>query len=202
VEAKFQQEIQNLQEATPVSEQNLIRLRALYLFCGMVANARDISTERKVELYSSMMGLSITAISPPTPGAAASPSAASSCVGKGAAVAVQAYALAIAKPRLLPAFVRDNAALFARDGDAVRCLRDLTSFLEGNLGFVQADEQEFSDLSTLFAPREPQAITAFELAANGSKNLLKFFLLSQLGIPDHILGQSCTTLHISSMSSL
>jgi hypothetical protein len=55
IEGKIKDEIQNLQKDAPVTEQGQIRLRTLYLFCGMVANARDISTERKVELYKIMM---------------------------------------------------------------------------------------------------------------------------------------------------
>jgi hypothetical protein len=55
IEGKIKDEIQNLQKGAPVTEQGQIRLRTLYLFCGMVANAKDISTERKVELYKIMM---------------------------------------------------------------------------------------------------------------------------------------------------
>ena len=55
VEGKIKDEIQNLQKGAPVTEQGQIKLRTLYLFCGMVANARDISTDRKVELFKIMM---------------------------------------------------------------------------------------------------------------------------------------------------
>ncbi len=55
LEGKMKEEIQNLQIGSSVSEQGIIKLRTLYLFCGMVANARDISTEKKVELFKVMM---------------------------------------------------------------------------------------------------------------------------------------------------
>jgi hypothetical protein len=51
---KFRQEIDNLQRNVPVSEAVQVRVRALYLFCGMVANATDISTDRKFEMYRMM----------------------------------------------------------------------------------------------------------------------------------------------------
>ena len=55
LEGKIKEEIQNLQVGSSVSEQGIIKLRTLYLFCGMVANAKDLSTERKVELFRVMM---------------------------------------------------------------------------------------------------------------------------------------------------
>jgi len=55
VEGKLKQDIQNLQKGVSVSEQGQIKLRTLFLFCGMVANAKDISTERKVNLFQIMM---------------------------------------------------------------------------------------------------------------------------------------------------
>ena len=55
VEGKMSDEIQNLQKGVPITEQGQIKLRTLYLFCGMVANATDISTDRKVELFNLMM---------------------------------------------------------------------------------------------------------------------------------------------------
>jgi hypothetical protein len=55
VKGKMREEIQNLQKGTPVTEQGLIARETLYLFCGMVANAKDISTERKFELFREMM---------------------------------------------------------------------------------------------------------------------------------------------------
>lgn len=55
IQGKLKNEIQNLQKDTPVSEQGQVQLRVLYLFCGTVANAKDISTERKVKLYQEMI---------------------------------------------------------------------------------------------------------------------------------------------------
>jgi hypothetical protein len=57
LEAKMKEEIQNLQIGSSVSEQGIIKLRTLYLFCGMVANAKDLSTEKKVELFKVMMDI-------------------------------------------------------------------------------------------------------------------------------------------------
>lgn len=54
VEGKLQEQIQNLQQGAPPNHQLLIRLRMLYLFCGMVANAKDLSTERKIQLFQEM----------------------------------------------------------------------------------------------------------------------------------------------------
>lgn len=51
VEGKLKSEIQNLQQGTAsVSEKYAISARMIYLFCGMIANAKDIGTERKNEL--------------------------------------------------------------------------------------------------------------------------------------------------------
>jgi len=55
VEGRMKEEIHNLQKGAPVTEKTLIELRTLYLFCGMVANAKDITTDRKVELFNLMM---------------------------------------------------------------------------------------------------------------------------------------------------
>jgi tetratricopeptide (TPR) repeat protein len=55
LEGKIRSEIENLQKGVPVSERNQIKLRTLYLFCGMVANAKDINTDRKVALFNLMM---------------------------------------------------------------------------------------------------------------------------------------------------
>jgi hypothetical protein len=55
VDGKIRNEIQNLQKGSPVTEKSLIELRTLYLFCGMVANAKDITTDRKVALFNLMM---------------------------------------------------------------------------------------------------------------------------------------------------
>jgi hypothetical protein len=55
VEGRMKDEIHNLQKGASVTEKTLIELRTLYLFCGMVANAKDITTDRKVELFNLMM---------------------------------------------------------------------------------------------------------------------------------------------------
>jgi hypothetical protein len=60
IEGRMKDEIQNLQKGAPATEQGQIKLRTLYIFCGMVANAKDISTERKVELYKVMMDIKNT----------------------------------------------------------------------------------------------------------------------------------------------
>lgn len=62
VEGKLREEIQNLQKNTTVSEQGQIKLRTIYLFCGIVANAKDIPTERKIELYRTMTDLSTSPV--------------------------------------------------------------------------------------------------------------------------------------------
>jgi hypothetical protein len=54
IEGQAKDQIQNLQAGAPASEQDPIKLRVLYLFCGMVANATDIPTERKVQLFEEM----------------------------------------------------------------------------------------------------------------------------------------------------
>jgi len=61
-ESKTKTAIENLQKNAPISEKGLVQLRTLYLFCGMVANATDISTERKVQLYKGMMNLNTKGI--------------------------------------------------------------------------------------------------------------------------------------------
>jgi hypothetical protein len=71
VESKATEQIQNLQSGVPANQQDPIKLRLLYLFCGIVANAKDISTERKLQLYQEMFKLSSEATpsrqEPPTP---------------------------------------------------------------------------------------------------------------------------------------
>lgn len=55
IEARLKQEIKNLQQGTAsVSEKYAIAARTMYLFCGMVANAKDISTERKWQLFQAL----------------------------------------------------------------------------------------------------------------------------------------------------
>lgn len=67
IEGRVKDEIYNLQKEVPVTEQGLIKLRTLYLFCGMVANAKDLSTERKVELFRVMMEVKTTDEPKPKP---------------------------------------------------------------------------------------------------------------------------------------
>jgi hypothetical protein len=55
IEGKLKTEIRNLQQGTEtVSESLAVAARAIYLFCGMVANAKDLSTERKFQLFNSL----------------------------------------------------------------------------------------------------------------------------------------------------
>jgi hypothetical protein len=57
VKGKIKDEIQNLQQGVPLSEQGIIKLRALYLFCGMFANDNNITPKQKVEFFNTMMNL-------------------------------------------------------------------------------------------------------------------------------------------------
>lgn len=57
VEGKVRNEVDNLQKEAPLPERGQVALRTIYVFCGMVANATDISTERKVQLYQIMVKL-------------------------------------------------------------------------------------------------------------------------------------------------
>lgn len=54
----IKREIQNVEIAAPQHDQELIEARTLYVFCGMVANAKDITTTKKVELFKQMMAVS------------------------------------------------------------------------------------------------------------------------------------------------
>ncbi|PTR06619.1 hypothetical protein C8R32_110103 [Nitrosospira sp. Nsp5] len=57
IEGKLKDEIKNLQQGSDtVSESLAVKARTLYLFCGMVANAKDLSTERKFELFTILQG--------------------------------------------------------------------------------------------------------------------------------------------------
>jgi hypothetical protein len=57
LETKTKTEIENLQKGALISEQGQVKLRTLFLFCEMVANAPDISTEKKAQLYKVMMNI-------------------------------------------------------------------------------------------------------------------------------------------------
>ena len=63
-EGKVRSQVVNLQRGFPVKDQTLVALRTIYLFCGMVASAKDVSTVRKVELFKAMMRVQAL---PPTP---------------------------------------------------------------------------------------------------------------------------------------
>lgn len=55
IEAKLRSEIRNLQQGTEsVSEKYAIAARTIFVFCGMVANAKDIGTERKFQLFQAL----------------------------------------------------------------------------------------------------------------------------------------------------
>jgi hypothetical protein len=65
IEGKLKEEIRNLQQgAGTVSDRYAIAARTIYLFCGMVANAKDISTEKKFQLFQAMQA-SLKEESPP-----------------------------------------------------------------------------------------------------------------------------------------
>ena len=55
IQGKLKDDIHNLQMNANITDHTLIKLRTLYIFCGMVANADDLSTERKVKLFTEMM---------------------------------------------------------------------------------------------------------------------------------------------------
>lgn len=55
IEGRLKKEIQNLQKDVAVSEFGQIKLRTLYLFCEMVANAEDITIDKRVQLFNVMM---------------------------------------------------------------------------------------------------------------------------------------------------
>jgi hypothetical protein len=55
LEGSAKEQFQNLQTNAPASESEAIKLRVLYLFCGMVANDPGISAERKLELLQKLM---------------------------------------------------------------------------------------------------------------------------------------------------
>jgi hypothetical protein len=54
-------------------------------------------------------------------------------------VAVRAYAVALTDPTALGMLVRDNATLFAQNGDAVECYRVLAAALASNTNLSQLD---------------------------------------------------------------
>lgn len=67
LEAKVKEKIQNLQEGVPVSEKNQIKLRTIYMFCGMIANDKALAPERKVTLFNLMMGIKDRDTTPSAP---------------------------------------------------------------------------------------------------------------------------------------
>jgi hypothetical protein len=58
---------------------------------------------------------------------------------EGGAVGARAYLLALTNPRELGIFVRDNAILFAKDGDAIACYRVLAAALASNTHLTQLE---------------------------------------------------------------
>lgn len=68
IENEVRREVENLQRNVPPDQLADIKRRTLYIFCGMVANAGDIPTQRKVDLYLQMMAMNIKAeLAPSTP---------------------------------------------------------------------------------------------------------------------------------------
>jgi hypothetical protein len=61
------------------------------------------------------------------------------CAAAGGSVAVRAYAVALTDPTALGMLVRDNATLFAQNGDAVECYRVLAAALASNTNLSQLD---------------------------------------------------------------
>ena len=55
IEGRMKDEIINLQQSTPSDERTVVKIRALYLFCGMIANSPDIPIEKKIALFESML---------------------------------------------------------------------------------------------------------------------------------------------------
>jgi hypothetical protein len=64
--------IESLPAAAPADDPQALKTKALYLFCGMVANATDISTNRKSELFQQI--LPVLGLSGPTSASNPSPS--------------------------------------------------------------------------------------------------------------------------------
>ena len=61
------------------------------------------------------------------------------CSDPGGPSAVRAYALALTNPRALGMFVRDNATVFAQEGDAITCYGLLATALASNTNLSQLD---------------------------------------------------------------
>ena len=61
------------------------------------------------------------------------------CVDPGGTSAVRAYGLALRRPTELGTFVRDNATLFAPDGNAIGCYRVLAAALASNANLTELD---------------------------------------------------------------
>ncbi|MBB4012603.1 PEP-CTERM sorting domain-containing protein [Niveibacterium umoris] len=55
VEGRLTEEIKNIEGAAAASEQSIVRLRAIYLFCGMIANSFEIPIDKKVSLFAQMV---------------------------------------------------------------------------------------------------------------------------------------------------
>ena len=79
-------------------------------------------------------GLSLRGRPPTIP-----PPGGDACAAPGGSVAARAYGLALTNPTRLGAFARDNATLFAEDGDAVTCSRLLAAALASNTHLEQLD---------------------------------------------------------------
>ena len=61
------------------------------------------------------------------------------CAARSGSVAIRAYTLALTNPTELGILARDNAALFAADGDAISCYRALAAALASNANLTQLE---------------------------------------------------------------
>ncbi len=93
----------------------------------------------------------------------------SPCASNGGAAAIRAYALAFSDPDSLPEFVKENAMLFARDGNTTKCLSFLTLQLrDGSLAKTyenyNARLQAMKPLGAIGEPWRDPAIGMMALA--------------------------------------
>ena len=80
----------------------------------------------------------------------------SPCAGNGGAAAIRAYAMAWSDPESLPKFVKENAMLFAKDGNTTKCLSLLTTHLR--IGSISMDKA-LANFKKQFQDRKPPGVT-------------------------------------------
>jgi hypothetical protein len=77
------------------------------------------------------------------------------CAGKGGALAIRAYAMAISDPNSLPEFVQKNSIMFAKDGNTTKCLSILTlQLLKGSASMAEA----YKDFNEKFQANRPSGM--------------------------------------------